>query len=69
MLEVLSPDDETFAEFGFYAAHGVDELLVADPDACTVRCWHRVGDDYVEQDRSALLDLDMATLVAEVRWP
>ena len=69
VLEVLSPDDETFTKFGFYAAHGVDELLVADPDARTVRCWHLVGGDYVEQDRSALLDLEMATLVAEVRWP
>lgn len=24
---MLSPDDETFATFAFYAAHGVDALL------------------------------------------
>ena len=27
----MSPDDETYEKFGFYAAHGVDELVVADP--------------------------------------
>lgn len=69
ILEVLSPDDETFAKFDFYAAHGVDELLVADPDTCTVRCWHLVDGAYAEQPASALLDVGMSTLVAEVDWP
>lgn len=69
ILEVLSPDDETFAKFDFYARHGVEEILVADPDGRTVRCWHLGPDGYVEQARSALLDVDMATLVAEVDWP
>ncbi len=69
VLEVLSPDDETFAKFDFYAAHGVDELLVADPDARTLHCWHLIDGAYVQQQRSALLDVDTATLVAEVDWP
>lgn len=69
VLEVLSPDDETVAKLDFYAAHGVDELLVADPETRTVRCWHLVGGQYVETDRSALLDLDMPILTGEVRWP
>lgn len=69
VLEVLSPDDETFAKFDFYAAHGVDELMVADPEARTVRSWHLVDGAYVEQPRSALLDVEVATLVAEVDWP
>ncbi len=69
VLEVVSPDDETFAKFDFYAAHAVDELLVADPDARTVRCWHLVDGAYVEQAASVLLDVAMATLVAEVNWP
>ena len=69
VLEVLSPDDETFAKFDFYAAHGVDELMVADPEARTIRCWHLVDGAYVEQPRSALLDVEMSTLVAEVDWP
>ncbi len=69
VLEVLSPDDETFAKFDFYARRGVEEVLVADPDARTVRCWQLSGADYVEQPRSALLDVDMSTLEAEISWP
>lgn len=69
VLEVLSPDDETFTKFDFYAAHGVDELLVADPGACSVRCWHLRDGAYVEQPASALLDVSMSTLEAEVDWP
>ncbi|MDQ3485414.1 MAG: Uma2 family endonuclease [Actinomycetota bacterium] len=69
VLEVLSPDDETFEKFDFYAAHGVDELLVADPDTRTVRCWHLTDGAYDEQPASALLDVDLATLIAEVDWP
>lgn len=69
VLEVLSPDDETFAKFDFYAAHGVDELIVADPEARTIRCWHLADGAYVEQPRSALLDVEMSTVVDEVDWP
>ncbi len=69
VLEVLSADDETFEKFDFYAAHGVDELLVADPDTRTVRCWHLTDGAYDEQPASALLDVDLATLIAEVDWP
>jgi len=69
VLEVLSPDDETFAKFDFYAAHGVDELMVADPEARTIRSWQLIAGAYVEQPCSALLDVEVATLVAEVDWP
>ncbi len=69
LIEVLSPDDQTFARFDFYAAHGVDELLVADLETRTVRCWHLVDGRYVERPASALLDVEMATLVAELEWP
>ncbi|MDQ6616287.1 MAG: Uma2 family endonuclease [Actinomycetota bacterium] len=31
VVEIVSPDDETYDKFGFYAAHDVDELIVADP--------------------------------------
>ncbi len=45
------------------------ELLVADPDARTVRCWHLADGAYVEQPASALLDVAMSTLESEVDWP
>jgi len=69
VLEVLSPDDETFAKFDFYAEHDVEELIVADPETQSIRCWQLTDGSYVEQPASALLDVEMAALVAEVDWP
>jgi Uma2 family endonuclease len=69
VVEVLSPDDETFTKLGFYAAHGVDEVLVADPPARTVRCWHLRDGSYVEKPASGLLDVTMAALEDEIDWP
>lgn len=69
VLEVLSPEDETFAKFPFYARHGVGELLVAHPVERWVRCWALRGQAYEEVDRSERLDVAMTTVVAEVRWP
>ena len=41
VVEVVSPDDETYEKSGFYAAHGVDELIVADPAGRSLSedCW------------------------------
>jgi len=75
VVEILSPDDETFEKFGFYAVHGVDEILVADPAERTVRLW-RLGDavegaarDYVRVDRSDLLDIRADDLRDRISWP
>lgn len=69
VLEVLSPEDETWEKFGFYARHQVAELLVAHPTERWVRCWTLDGDSYQERGRSALLGIDMTELVTAVRWP
>ena len=69
VVEVLSPGDETYEKFGFYAAHGVEEILVADPRAHTVRCWQRQGDQYEEYDHCALLGVYAAELVHRIAWP
>lgn len=69
VVEVLSPDDETFHKFDFFAAHGVQEVLVASPSARTVRCWTRSGPAFAEVGRSDLLDVAMADLVGEIAWP
>ena len=61
VVEVVSPDDETYDKFGFYPAHGVDELIVADPTARTVT--------YRQTDGSALLAISMAELHAGIAWP
>jgi len=69
VVEVLSPGDETMAKFGFYAGRGVDELLVADPAARTIRLWQRAANGYAEVNESRLLDATAADLVAEIAWP
>ena len=33
VVEVVSPDDETRAKLGFHHRHGVDEVVIADPEA------------------------------------
>ena len=69
VLEVLSPDDETFAKFDFYAARGVEEILVAHPTDRWVRCWVNRGGAFEEVDASAVLGVRMTDLIAEVEWP
>lgn len=69
VVEILSPDDETFEKFDFYAAHRVDEVLVVDPAARTVRCWRRAGESYVESESSDLLGVATADLAAGIDWP
>src|SRR6516225_7702179 len=54
VVEVVSPDDETYEKFGFYAAHGVDELIVADLAARTVTCWARGDTSYKEAPSSTV---------------
>jgi hypothetical protein len=43
VVGIVSPDHETYDKFGFYADHGINELIVADPAARTVTCWARDG--------------------------
>jgi hypothetical protein len=68
VVEILSPDDETYEKFPFYAAHGVDEMLVVEPEGRRVRVFALAGEGYEETDRSGLLGVDGATLEAAIRW-
>jgi Uma2 family endonuclease len=71
VVEIVSPYDETYAKFVFYAAHDVEEIITADPDERRVRCWRRDerGTDYAEADGSAVLDVSAATLTTGIDWP
>ncbi|MEJ7845708.1 MAG: Uma2 family endonuclease [Acidimicrobiales bacterium] len=71
VVEIVSPDDETWAKLGFYAAHGVEEVLIVDPAtrAVTWLALTAAGDGYVETDHSAVLDVAAADLAAEIDWP
>ncbi|ONH36465.1 MULTISPECIES: Uma2 family endonuclease [Protofrankia] len=68
-VEVVSPDDETYAKIDFYAAHRVDELIVADPLHRTVRIWQLVDGKYDETGQSDLLQVSAAELIDGIDWP
>jgi hypothetical protein len=69
VVEVVSPDDETYDKFGFYSAHRVDELIVADPGARTVTCWALHEAAYRQSDRSDLLAVTTSELEDRISWP
>ena len=67
VVEILSPDDETFAKFRFYAEHGVLEVLVALPDDHEVRCYDPATGE--QRAVSRVLGVDLRELSAELDWP
>ena len=69
VVEVVSPDDETYQKFEFYFAHGVEELVVADPDSRTVRWWRRGDASFEPVDVSPLLGVDVAEVASLIDWP
>lgn len=70
VVEIISPDDETYEKFGFYAEHGVEEILVVDPSARTATVWQRTpAGDYDDVAASALLGITVAELTARISWP
>lgn len=68
VVEILSPDDETFAKLDFYAAHGVQEVLVLDWRDRTARVLD-TQHGHRDLDRSAVLGLTPAEIVATLDWP
>ncbi|MGH3471758.1 MAG: Uma2 family endonuclease [Nocardioidaceae bacterium] len=69
VVEIESPDDETWDKLGFYASHGVDEVLVASPAGRSLTWLVRQGGAYVGTDHSALLGPESAGLGARIDWP
>ena len=69
VVEILSPGDETFQKFPFYAGRGVDEIVVIDGKAGAVRIWQLRSEGYDETDASGLLGVTCADIAAEIDWP
>lgn len=69
VVEIVSPDDETWEKFDFYARHGVDEICVADPAGSQLQ-WFALGaNEYEETAASGLLNVAVADLAAKIDWP
>lgn len=69
VVEILAEDDETWEKFDFYACHGVDEILTADPATRSVWWFALAGAEYKESGTSTLLGVTTASLVAGIDWP
>ena len=69
VFEVLSPGDETFEKLPFYAAHGVEEVLILDPEERTVQWLALSGGEYLPAEQSSLIDLGPARLAGLIDWP
>jgi Uma2 family endonuclease len=69
VFEIVSPDDETYVKFDFYHAHGVEELIVADPAARTVRWWKRGERSFEPVEVSDLLGIVVSDVAAAIDWP
>jgi hypothetical protein len=68
-LEILSPGDESWEKLPFYAAHGVDEVLIVDPDERRLH-WLAMADGrYAPTQRSGLIDLGADELAQQIDWP
>ena len=67
VVEILSPDDETFEKFAFYAAHGVREVIVAMPEEHEVRCYDPGTGEQLAVSKQ--LGVEMAVISADLDWP
>lgn len=69
VLEIVSPGDDSWSKFGFYAAHGVDEVLIVDPQQRSVD-WLALRDGaYAAVEHSSLIELGAAELAGRLDWP
>jgi len=69
VVEIVSPDDESHAKFGFYHRLGVEEILIVDPLRRSVEWYQRSADGFDRAGASALLSVTEAQLASEIDWP
>ena len=68
VVEVRSPDDETYEKFGFYFEHGVDEILIADLVSRTVTWFERGVDSFAPVALSSLLMISSIDIQTSLGW-
>ena len=69
VVEIRSPDDETWQKLPFYAAHHVDEILIVDMAERKVVWLVLQAAEYQAVDRSGLIELGPAELAGQLAWP
>jgi Uma2 family endonuclease len=69
VVEIVSLGDETWDKLPFYAAHGVDEVLIVDPTKRSIDWLALDGGEYRPVERSELIDLGPRELAERIEWP
>ena len=70
VVEIVASGDGTWEKLDFYAAHGVDELLIVDPLKREVHWLTLLSDGgYQPAEQSALVALGAAALAERIDWP
>jgi Uma2 family endonuclease len=69
VIEIVSPDDESWEKLPFYAAHDVDEVLIVDPAKHAIN-WLTLHDgEYRPIEHSGLIELGTDELGERTEWP
>lgn len=68
IVEVRSPEDESYEKFGFYFAHGVEEILIADISSEAVQWYQRSDVEFVTADASDILGISSQHITNALRW-
>jgi Uma2 family endonuclease len=69
VIEIVSPDDETWEKLPHFAARGVDEVVIVDPGKQRVDWLALRRGQYVPTKNSALIDFGPTALSARIEWP
>jgi Uma2 family endonuclease len=69
VVEITSPEDETWEKLPFYAAHHVDEVLIVDPHKRAIDWLALERGEYQAVGRSGLIELGPAELAQRIDWP
>jgi len=69
VVEIVSPEDESWQKLPFYAAHAVDEVLIVDPQERSVHWLGLAEGEYREVERSGLIELGPGELAERIEWP
>ncbi|MDQ6778889.1 MAG: Uma2 family endonuclease [Actinomycetota bacterium] len=69
VIEIVSPNDETWEKLPYYAAHAVDEILIVDPQQRSVGWLALQQGEYRAVERSGLIATGPSELSEQLDWP
>jgi Uma2 family endonuclease len=69
VVEVVSPGDDSWKKFEFYAAHDVEEVLILDPEKRSVDWLGLTDGEYKPIKQSGLIELGPSDLAGQIDWP